>query len=400
MALAVVAVQGTASLFQLAIAVLLSPAEFGVVRSVDAVLGLFVILGSMGMPSLAVKCLAEVDDVEERGSLLVRLILIASGAGLVAASVAWVFASSLTNVSAVAYLQRLVWIVPLVACARTALNYYQGTHQIRRYSMLSASVAVGVLPLALVAVSVGGLGGWIWARYGAEAVTLAVALLPLAAVLRGTGRLALAYSFWRLTRVGFVLSLSLVARTSLDNLGTLALIAVGAPTTQIGYYGIGVLAVMGLLILPACIGNIALPRLVRSLSDPRMLRRTFYRTVSMNLALALPLSAVGIASAPWLVRHFFPSYVASIPIIQVLLVAVFARAMTTASGALLVAVDRGDATLIANLLILSAGGALMLYFAPIFGVVGVACTTVGVEFASAMVYALMAERALARRNRA
>jgi hypothetical protein len=108
--------------------------------------------------------------------------------------------------------------------------------------MLSASVAVGVLPLALVAVSVGGLGGWIWARYGAEAVTLAVALSPLAAVLRGTGRLAPAYSFWRLTRVGFVLSLSLVARTSLDNLGTLALIAVGAPTTQIGYYGIGTVA--------------------------------------------------------------------------------------------------------------------------------------------------------------
>jgi O-antigen/teichoic acid export membrane protein len=393
MAFAVVTVQGAAYLLQVVIAAVFSPAEFGIVRSVDAVLGLLVILGSVGMPSLAVKCVAEVDDVEARGRLLVRLLLIAAGASFIGASAVWALASSLTNATAAPYLQRLVWVVPLAACARTALNYYQGTRQIRLYSMLSVSAAGGVLPLALLAVSVSGLGGWVLARYGVEAATLAVALVPLTGVLRGTGRLAPAYSFWRLTRVGGALSLSLLARTSLDNLGTLALITIGAPATQIGNYGVGVLAMLGLLILPACVGNIALPRLVRSLSDPATLRTTFNRTMSVCLALTLPLALAGIAVTPALVRLFFPSYGDSILVVQVLLGAAVARALTMVSGTLLVAVDRGESTLVANVLILLVGAAVML--ASPFGIVGAAVVTAGVELVSAVVYALLARRALA-----
>jgi O-antigen/teichoic acid export membrane protein len=395
--LAVVAVQGAAYIFQVIVAALLSPAEFGVVRSVDAVLALLVILGSIGMPSLAVKCLAEVDDVEQRGALLVRLILIAAGASLVVASAAWIFALSLVSGTAVFYLQRLVWIIPLAACARTTLNYYQGTRQIPVYSVLSASVATAVLPLALLAVAVDGLSGWIWARYGTEAATLVVALLPVVGVLRGSGRLAAVYSFRRLTRVGGVLGLSLLTRTGLDSLGTLALIAIGTPTTQIGYYGVGVLAVMGLLILPSCVGSLALPRFARAFSDPPTLRSAFYRTVGVCLVSTLPLSALGIVSAPLLVPHFLPSYGASIPIIQILLTTVWARAVTMASGTLLVAAGQGDATLIANLLILAAGAIAMLSITPHFGVVAAAYTTVGVEFASAIIYVLLAARALTAR---
>jgi O-antigen/teichoic acid export membrane protein len=395
---AVVAVQGAAYIFQVIVAALLLPEDFGVVRSVDAVLALLVILGSIGMPSLAVKCLAEVDDVEQRGALLVRLILIAAGTSLGVASAAWIFAPSLVSGTAVFYLQRLVWIIPLAACARTTLNYYQGTRQIPVYSVLSASVATAVLPLALLAVAVGGLSGWIWARYGTEAATLVVALLPVAGALRGRGRLGAVYSFRRLTRVGGVLGLSLLTRTGLDSLGTLALIAIGTSTTQIGYYGVGVLAVMGLLILPSCVGSIALPRFARAFSDPATLRSTFYRTVGVCLMLTLPLSALGIVSAPLLVLHFFPSYGASIPIIQILLMTVWARAVTMASGTFLVAADQGDATLIVNLLILSAGAIAMLSITPHFGIAGAAYTTVGVEFASAVIYVLLAARTLTARR--
>jgi len=394
MMLAVVAVQGAAYIFQVIVAALLSPADFGLVRSVDAVLALLVIVGSIGMPSLSVKCLAEVDDVGQRGALLMRLILIAAATGLSVASAAWILAPWLVGGTAVFYLEHLVWIVPLAACARTTLNYYQGTRQIPVYAALSASMAIAVLPLALLAVAVGGLSGWVWARYGTEAATLVVALVPLAGVLRSRGQLAAVYSFHRLTRVGGVLGLSLLARTSLDSLGTLALIAIGTPTTQIGYYGVGVLAVMGLLILPACVGNIALPRLARAFRDPTALRSAFYRTVSVCLVLTLPLSALGIISAPLLVQHLIPSYGASIPIIQILLMTVWARAVTMVSGTLLVAADQGDATLIANLVILAAGVAAMLSVAPHFDVVGVAYTTVGVEFASAIIYGLLAARTL------
>src|SRR5262245_36105185 len=212
---AVVAVQGAAHIFQVIVAALLLPEQFGVVRSVDAVLALLVILGYIGMPSLAVKCLAEVDNVEQRGALLTRLILIAAGTSLGVASAASVFAPLLVSGTAVFYLQRLVWIIPLAACARTTLNYYQGTRQIPVYSVLSASVATAVLPLVLLAVAVGGLNGWIWARYGTEAATLVVALWSVAGVLRRSGRRSAVYSFRRLTRVGGVLALSLLTRTEI-----------------------------------------------------------------------------------------------------------------------------------------------------------------------------------------
>jgi O-antigen/teichoic acid export membrane protein len=394
MALAVVAVQGAGYMFQLVIAFIFTPVEFGVVRSIDAVLALLVILGSAGMPSLAVKCVAEVDGLEVRGRLLARLILIAGGAGFVVASVACASAAWVVNANTVPYFQRIVWLVPLAACARTTLNYYQGSHQVRRYALLSSSIAGAVLPLALLAASVGGLTGWISARYAAEAVTVVAALAPLASMLR-RGPLAPEYSFGRLVRVGGVLSLSLLVRTSLDNLGTLALIIIGVPTSEIGYYGVGGLAVLGLLILPACVGNLALPKLARVSRDPEMLRQTFGRTVWTCVALTLPLSVAGIAVTPALVRHGLPAYAASIPVIQVLLLATLPRALTMASGTLLVAVDRVHTTLLVNLLCLSVGAVLMLALTPPFGIAGTACAAVGVEAISATIYGFQARRALA-----
>jgi O-antigen/teichoic acid export membrane protein len=289
-------------------------------------------------------------------------------------------------------------LILLAAGARTALNYYQGCRQIRRDSLISASVACGVLPLSFVAVSVGGIDGWIWARYGSEAVALAVTLVPIAGLLRPR-RLPSVYSPWRLARVGSVLSLSLLLRTSLDNLGTLALVAVGAPVSQIGYYGIGVVVMLGLLILPACIGSLALPRFVHDLTNPDALRATFSRLVRLCLVVTLPLSVLGMVTFPPLIRFLFPAYIASVPVIEALLVTVPARALTMMSGTLLVALDQGHATLVANVLLLSVGAVLMLSLVPRFGIMAAAWSTVGVELASVLVYGLLAKRGFSSRRR-
>jgi O-antigen/teichoic acid export membrane protein len=395
---AIVAVQGAAYVFQLMIAFLLGPAQFGVVRSLEAVLGLFMVVGSLGMPSLAVRYVAEIEDYGARGRLLTRLLLIAAGSGLLVSSLVYTFASQLADQNAVPYLRRLVWVTLFAACARTALNYYQGCRQIRRYSLISTSIACGVLPLSFVAVTVGGIDGWICARYGTEAVALAATLAPIARLLRA-GRLPSTYSPWRLARVGSVLSMSLLVRTSLDNLGTLTLVAVGAPAAQIGYYGIGVIAMLGFLILPACIGSLALPRFVQDLTNPEALRATFSRLVRLCLVVTLPLLVLGMVSLPPLIRLLFPAYIASVPVVETLLVSVPARALTTMSGTLLVALDLGHATLFANLLLLSAGVVLMLLLVPPFGIAAAAWATVGIELVSMFVYGLLAKRGLSNRRR-
>ena len=52
---ALVAVQGGTFIAQFAIARILTPAAFGVVRTVEATLGLALVLASAGLPSLAIK---------------------------------------------------------------------------------------------------------------------------------------------------------------------------------------------------------------------------------------------------------------------------------------------------------------------------------------------------------
>ena len=70
--------------------------------------------------------------------------------------------------------------------------------------------------------------------------------------------------------------------------------------------------------------------------------------------------------------------------------------MTTVSGTLLVALDRGDVTLVTNVVILSLGAALMLALTSSFGIIGAAWATVGVEAISAVLYGLLANRQLSK----
>src|SRR5207249_6338555 len=63
-------VQGLTYLSQLIIASLMGPANFGVVRSTEVTLSLLTLIGAIGMPSIAVKSIAELDNPLLRGVLL------------------------------------------------------------------------------------------------------------------------------------------------------------------------------------------------------------------------------------------------------------------------------------------------------------------------------------------
>jgi O-antigen/teichoic acid export membrane protein len=54
----VLAIQGTAYVTQLVLARMLGPRDFGIVRSVEAVIAIVLVFGAAGMPSLAIKSIA------------------------------------------------------------------------------------------------------------------------------------------------------------------------------------------------------------------------------------------------------------------------------------------------------------------------------------------------------
>ena len=55
-------VQGLTYLSQLVIAALMGPADFGVVRSTEVILSLLTQIGTIGMPTMAVKAIAEINN--------------------------------------------------------------------------------------------------------------------------------------------------------------------------------------------------------------------------------------------------------------------------------------------------------------------------------------------------
>ena len=71
---ALISIQGAAYIVQFAIARLVSPASFGVVRTVEATFSLALVIASAGLPSLAIKSVAAMQTEAQRGRLLRRLL--------------------------------------------------------------------------------------------------------------------------------------------------------------------------------------------------------------------------------------------------------------------------------------------------------------------------------------
>src|SRR4051812_39195904 len=83
----ILAVQGTAYAAQFVMARVLGPHDFGIARSVEAVVAIALVFGAAGMPSLAIKSVAEAGDAGARGRVLVRLLGLAIACGIGTAAV-------------------------------------------------------------------------------------------------------------------------------------------------------------------------------------------------------------------------------------------------------------------------------------------------------------------------
>jgi O-antigen/teichoic acid export membrane protein len=390
-------VQGVAYLSQIALAALVQPDEFGIVRSVEACLGLLILGGSLGMPTLTVRMIADSPDPELRGRILGRSLVLAAVATTVGGLIVCV-AGMRRGDSLGRYLAALVLVAAIGSASRVCIAYYQGVRQVKDVSFLTAAMALVSLVLLVGPVARWGLAGWALGRYVGELLLLSSLLVSLRRVIRFAGPAPLEPALGHLLRTGSVVAVSLCLRYAVDAAGLLALGAALPATPGLGHFGLGTLAVSALLIVPGGVGTLLLPRMVEARHVPGEAVRLLSSQVLLGLLLTLPLSLFVAAMTPLLLHYFLPAYRGGESIVQTLLFVAPCRALTGAAGNLLLAHSCFRFPLFANSLALATLGSVSLVVARPHGPLAVAWASLGVEAATAAVFLSVAWR-VARRGR-
>lgn len=385
-------VQGLTYLSQLFIAGLMGPADFGVVRSTEVTLSIFTLIGAIGMPSIAVKSIAEINNPSLRGVLLGRLLKMAAIAGFVTSSLAAATASLWLPDPARPYFTALVWIIGIAALSRTCINYFQGIKLFRLVSGLNVTLSILSLVTLMTLVARYGLRGWVAGRYAGELLFVCGGVLMVRGSLRLTGVLPPAYAYGRLLSLGLPIAFSLLVRTALDNAALLSLAHLKRPAAEVGQYGLSAMIVTGVLLVPASVVNLAVPRLVERLQQSRALAWEFcLRIMRWILPVSLLGSLVLMVTSPLLVLVFGSEYRPAVRLLRILCLSLPMRAMTILAGTMLLANDKNYVTLLGNLTLLALASVLYASAIPAFGSSGAAWVTVVVEGGS-MVFFVWASR--------
>jgi O-antigen/teichoic acid export membrane protein len=394
--LSVLAIQGTAYATQFVLARMLGPRDFGIVRSVEAVIAIALVFGAAGMPSLAIKSIAEAGDAGARGRVLLRLLTLAVLVSLVTAAVVAVLDQLLFDPLTASYTRRLIWVVPISAIARTALNYHQGVKSVHRVSIVAAAMSVVSLLATVALVARWAMPGWVLARYVAETLLAGTMLWTVRHVLRGRTVAGPDFAHGALLHLGLAIAASLLVRTGIDNIGVLGMGMTGVPKSDVGYFAIAALMASALLLVPGALANLSLPAVIESLHSRRTAERTSARLLAAAMALSLPPVVVLLWLATPLARLLAPAYLPGVPIIRVLLLAVPLRVVTSIAGGVLLATGRVHSTLVMNLLTLATGAIALTLWIPREAAMGAAYATVLMEGVSTLCYTAWSVRALRR----
>jgi O-antigen/teichoic acid export membrane protein len=386
---AIFSVQGLVYLTQFMIARVVGPADFAVVRTVEATLNVLLVAASCGMPMLAVTTIASLADEKAQGRMLGSLVTLAMLGGLVTAGLASLAAGVLGPAPA-SYFRMVAWVLPLSAASRTCLNYFQGRQQVQRVAGYTVALSLISLGVVIVAVITAGLAGWVAARYMTEILFLALLLRDVGPSLALGGGIPGGYGVGSLLRAGSGIASSLLVRTAMDNAGIYLLAFAAAPADIVGCFGLSSLVLIALSIVPTSLASVSLPRIVARMADPEALHRFVRRVAGGTIVVSLLLAGTTALLSRPAVELLFPSYGRAVPILLVLLVAVPFRAMNGLSAVVLLACNRVGATVWINLLALVVTVVAGWAATSRWGAPGTAGAVVTGEIVSATVYVIAA----------
>jgi O-antigen/teichoic acid export membrane protein len=367
--------------------------RFGELSIVLAFALVLAIVADLGIPIVLARELARAPDrADELGATLLTLRLVGS---LV------LFALFLPLVWALPYAGHVKLGLVLAAAGVVAgagggiARAFFQVHLRLEYAALLDALA-GLLSIGLVALVVSLDLGFLAVVGVSPAVALATAALGLA-LTRRFWRVSLRPS-WRLARplardaaaIGVVSVLGFL-HFRVDSI----MLSVLRPASDVGIYAVSYAFLEQALVLPALFMGAVFPILVRLLEarspDAEDVIR---RSLHFLVLLALPLAIAAFALAPTLVRLVaggdFESAATPLRILAPALVFAFAN---TIFAAVLLALNRRRALIVASLLGLAVNVLLNLAAIPAFGYVGAAATTVASELFGLVLVATLAYRA-------
>ncbi|NWB42529.1 hypothetical protein HX815_19615 [Pseudomonas sp. E6002] len=332
-------IQGGVIISQFLITPWVDPSVVGVVRSLETIIALVVLAGSLGMQSIAIRDTAASHGTSRQSEVLRQVFLlvgIASGVVIAGIYVAheFVLTSAISS-----YVFTTCGLVLLTNLLRVTTGFAQGAKAIREiYFVLMLVTGAGVI-LHVVLTKLYGIQGWMAARYLGEFFCLAAVWWKLRA------HIFLALDFRQVNgrelmttaKSGVIVNASLFVRLLVDSLPVLMLTVYHVKTDEIGFFGIAILSlILGLLPL-AIIAQRALPELVEVIHDKSELRERYHAfsksmlKISSTVALLLIL-----CSCIWLVC-VGGVYKQTAMYIIVLALTLPLKAMALACGTILVA---------------------------------------------------------------
>jgi len=241
-----------------------------------------------------------------------------------------------------------------------------------------------------------GLDGWVAGRYLGELCTASVLLFPLRRVARWRGAADPRHGYGFLVGHGVAVAASLALRTAIDQGGLLALGHWDASRESVGFMGIGTLALSVVLVFPAALGQLLVPRFAAGAADRARVRAGFLGAARITALATVPVAAAGVLLCGPVLRAVFPAYAPAVPLLQVLLLSLPARAVEALAGGVLLAYNRNGVTVVYNVLMLAASWALYARYVPAHGALGAAWVLVAVEHVGFALYMATALRELAR----
>ncbi len=395
MVLATFAVQGVTYAVQLALAPLLGPIQFGLVRAAEAVAASGALVAAAGMPALMMRYVAERSDAGWRRYVAGAVLRVAAIGGSLTAAVLLLLAPWLTAPEMVPYVRWLAISVAVTAVSRSGVTYFFGAGIPQRVPRITIPLAVLTALFVISGAASFGLYGWVAGRVLADLVMVVVVTR---AVIAAAGPAAsrdhdARLSTTSLARSGVPLALSLVARTTMDNASVLVLAREASDPQSLGVVGLVSLASSALLVIPSGVVTLGLPRMVQRAGTSRTeLSRYLNRLVMLATALTL-VPALGLV---WigqpLVGRWLPAYAPGLETIVWLVLTTAPRVASSLAGTALLSVDRPNASLVVTTASLGVMVPLQIFATRTAGVTGLVLATLAAELASALAFLIVAHR--------
>lgn len=288
-------IQGGVIISQFLITPWVDPSVVGMVRSLETIIALVILAGSLGMQSIAIRDTAASNGTTDKNEVLRQVFLLVVIASIGVIACIYVANKFVWNSVMSSYVFTTCGLVLLTNLLRVTTGFAQGAKVIREiYFALMLVTGVSIV-LHVVLTKFFGIEGWMTARYIGELLCLVAVWWKLRSYIFSAldFRLVNRRELMMTAKSGVTVNASLFVRLMVDSLPVLMLTAYHVKIDEIGFFGIALLSLsLGLLPL-TIIAQRAIPDLVEVVNDKEMLRErhhAFFRSmlkISSSVALLL-----------------------------------------------------------------------------------------------------------------